>query len=106
MNALVTVPLVYVGIKQFDLMGAIGSWAIPELVGKTMLLLRLRRALSPTEQLLPYRELLPWRSLLVTLGTSALATRVLLSVRGFAANEWAHLAPRGLLWRLGQVRAA
>ncbi|MCY1081867.1 lipopolysaccharide biosynthesis protein [Archangium lansingense] len=102
-KAAVTVPLVYFGVRQFGLMGAIGSWAITELVGKTMLMLCLRRALSPTGELLSYRELLPWRALLVTTGATVLATLVLLSVRGFAANEWAHLAPSGLLWRLSQV---
>ena len=61
------------------------------------------RALSPTGQHLSFRELLPWRALGVTVGASALATLVLLSIRGFAASEWAHLAPRGLLWRLGQL---
>lgn len=102
-KALVSIPLVYVGIKKFGLMGAIGSWAITELLGKTMLMLRLRRALSPAGQRLSFWSLLPWRALGVTVGASALATLVLLSIRGFAATEWAHLAPRGLLWRLGQL---
>jgi hypothetical protein len=101
-KALVTLPLVYFGVKWFGLMGAIGSWAITEVVGKTMLMLRLRRALSPRGQVLDTRELLPGRDLLVTLGASVTMALALFSLLELAGPTWVHAPPK-LLWRFGRL---
>src|SRR5207237_441630 len=39
-KAVVTVPLVWFGMRRFGMMGAIGSWALAEVFGKAMLLAR------------------------------------------------------------------
>ncbi len=64
-KAAVTVPLVWVGVKHFGMMGGIVSWAVAELVGKATLLARVPKALGDTEgpylmrvwRVLPFREL-------------------------------------------------
>ncbi|MGQ0505141.1 MAG: lipopolysaccharide biosynthesis protein [Myxococcaceae bacterium] len=57
-KALVTVPMVYFGVKTFGMMGGLGSWAIAELVGKGLLLSRIPAALSTT-----LRAAIPWSAL-------------------------------------------
>jgi O-antigen/teichoic acid export membrane protein len=104
-KALVTVPLVYFGVRWFGLMGAIGSWAITEGVGKAMLMLRLRRALSPTGQVLSCWELLPWRDLLLTLGASVLAALLVLALRRLAGPAWFQYLPHSFVWSLGLLAA-
>lgn len=71
-KALVTIPLVYFGIKQFGMLGGVVSWAVAELVGKTVLFLRVPHALSTPEERVSFRQIIPW----ARLGQASLAAAI------------------------------
>ncbi len=98
-KAALTVPLVYWGVTRLGVMGAIGAWALVELVGKALLLARLPRALGAGSVL----EVLPIRRAAAALFASAV---------GAAALSMAQLAglslepTGGFLARLGTLALA
>jgi hypothetical protein len=69
LKALLTPPLLYLGMRAWGLHGAMASVAITELVGVTVLLLALRRAFGADA----VRHLLPQRALLQRGGAAALS---------------------------------
>ncbi|HYO71531.1 MAG TPA: lipopolysaccharide biosynthesis protein, partial [Archangium sp.] len=98
LKAVVTVPLVWVGVKQFGLMGAVVSWAVAEVVGKFSLLVRVPAALSTPEHALRIRDVIPWRELSkASLAAGAAAAGVFL-LRAGTVHAWGGL-PEGFLWR-------
>ncbi|HEX5753969.1 MAG TPA: lipopolysaccharide biosynthesis protein [Archangium sp.] len=98
LKAVVTVPLVWVGVKQFGLMGAVVSWAVAEVVGKLSLLVRVPAALSTPEHALRIRDVIPWRELSkASLAAAAAAAGVFL-LRAGTVHAWGGL-PEGFLWR-------
>ncbi|WNG57078.1 lipopolysaccharide biosynthesis protein [Archangium gephyra] len=98
LKAAVTVPLVWVGVKQFGLMGAVVSWAVAEVVGKLSLLVRVPAALSTPEHPLRIRDVIPWRELSkASLAAGAAAAGVFL-LRAGTVHAWGGL-PEGFLWR-------
>jgi O-antigen/teichoic acid export membrane protein len=98
LKAAVTVPLVWVGVKQFGLMGAVVSWAVAEVVGKLSLLVRVPAALSTPEHALRIRDVIPWRELSkASLAAVAAAAGVFL-LRAGTVHAWGGL-PEGFLWK-------
>lgn len=98
LKAAVTVPLVWVGVKQFGLMGAVASWALAEMVGKGALLVCVPRALSTPERALRIRDVIPWRELgKASLAAVAAAVGVFL-LRAGTVHTWTGL-PEGFVWR-------
>ncbi|QQR47488.1 oligosaccharide flippase family protein [Myxococcus xanthus] len=98
-KAAVTVPLVWLGVKRFGLMGGIGSWAVAEVVGKAMLLARVPAALSTPERKLGVADVIPWQSLGKATLAACAAAAVVFVLRAGAHGAWAHL-PTGFLWRV------
>lgn len=99
LKAVVTVPLVWLGVRNFGMAGGIASWAVAEVVGKTALLWRVPAALSAPEQRLRIRDVIPWHELgkaSVAALTAALAVIVL---RMGMQGTWRHL-PEGFGWRV------
>jgi len=92
-KAAVTVPLVWVGVRRYGMMGAIGSWAVAEAFGKAMLLARMPKALGA-----PLRWCIPWRSLGKASACAAAAACGVAVVRALAQPAYAGL-PGGFLWR-------
>jgi O-antigen/teichoic acid export membrane protein len=72
-KAVVTLPLVWFLVHRLGMIGGIGSWAIAELVGKSMLVLRVPRALSTERRKVRLAELFPWRELGRAAGAAAVA---------------------------------
>jgi O-antigen/teichoic acid export membrane protein len=98
LKALVTVPLVWVGVKRFGMLGGIASWALAEAFGKGLLLWRVPRALSTPSSRLTVARCIPWKDLgRASLAAVAAAAGVagLRAVAGGAAAGW----PEGLVWR-------
>jgi O-antigen/teichoic acid export membrane protein len=97
-KALVTLPLVYFGVRHFGMMGGIASWALAECVGKATLLVPLPRALSTPERPLSLRDVIPWRQL-AQAGLAALAAALaVVLLRALAGAVWTGL-PAGFVWR-------
>ncbi|NTX52632.1 spore coat polysaccharide flippase ExoM [Myxococcus sp. CA039A] len=98
-KASVTVPLVILGVKHLGLMGGIGSWAVAEVVGKAMLLVRVPAALSTPRRQLQLVDIIPWQAL----GRSALAAGAagvaVFLLRAGAQGAWMQL-PTGFFWRV------
>jgi len=61
-KAVVTVPLVFLLVKQFGMIGGIASWAGAELVGKATLFARVPKALSGPNLKFTWRDIVPWRA--------------------------------------------
>jgi len=99
-KAVVTVPLVWMGVRRFGMVGGIGSWALAEIFGKAVLLSRIPRALGS-----PFRRCLPWVSLAKASGAAALAAGGVVAVRAYAHPAYAGLPP-GFLWRALPLGAA
>jgi O-antigen/teichoic acid export membrane protein len=98
LKALVTVPLLWLGVRLFGMMGGIASWAVAEVVGKGVLLSFVPRALSTPARALRVREVIPWPELgRATLAAVAAAVGVF-ALRAGTASTWVAL-PEGLLWR-------
>ena len=97
-KAVVTVPLVWLGVRHFGMMGGIGSWALAELVGKGTLLLRVPAALSTPEQPLRVRDVIPWYELgKASLAAVAAGVGVFL-LRAGTGSAWGGM-PEGFFWR-------
>ena len=62
-KAAVTVPLVWIGVTRFGIVGGVASYVATELVGKGILASRLPRALGAPGAPAPLRALVPWREL-------------------------------------------
>ncbi|WP_375773136.1 oligosaccharide flippase family protein [Archangium gephyra] len=98
LKAAVTVPLVWVGVKRFGMMGGVVSWALAEVVGKFSLLVRVPAALSTPERALRIRDVIPWRELgKASLAAVAAAVGVFL-LRAGMVHTWSGL-PEGFVWR-------
>lgn len=104
-KAVVTVPLVYVGVKFFGMLGGIGSWALAELVGKLSLFVRIPAALSTPEHRLTFRTVMPWRSLGQAAGCAVGAGVTLLLLKASVA-PWSSVLPHHFLARIGVLGAA
>jgi O-antigen/teichoic acid export membrane protein len=98
-KALVTVPLVWVGVTHYGLLGGIGSWAIAELVGKATLFVRVPRALGAPGRPARLGELLPWGALLRAAGAAVGAAGAVVLLRAAAPHAWEGL-PEGFVFRL------
>lgn len=95
---IVTIPLLWVGVREFGMIGGIASWAIAEVFGKALLLARIPTALSTPQHRVRFTDVLPW----VALGKAALCAV------GSAGTVWVLRAltpdqvlelPEGVLWR-------
>ncbi|WZX16347.1 spore coat polysaccharide flippase ExoM [Myxococcus stipitatus] len=98
-KAVVTVPLVLLGVRHLGLMGGIGSWAVAEVVGKLLLLIRLPAALSTPERPLRLVDILPWPALGRASLAAGAAGAAVFVLRMGAEGAWGHL-PAGFLWRV------
>jgi O-antigen/teichoic acid export membrane protein len=98
-KAVVTVPLVWLGVRHFGMQGGIASWALAELVGKATLLARVPAALSTPERRLRIRDVIPWSEL----GKAALAAIAagagIFALRAGLLGTWVGL-PEGFFWRV------
>jgi hypothetical protein len=97
-KALVTLPLVYFGVRHFGMTGGIASWALAECVGKATLLVPLPRALSTPARPLALRDVIPWREL-GQAGLSALAAGAAVVVLRLIAGHAYVGLPTGFVWR-------
>jgi O-antigen/teichoic acid export membrane protein len=98
-KAVVTVPLVLVGVGRFGMIGGVMSWALAEVVGKSALLVRVPAALSTPELPLRIRDVIPWLELgKASLSAVAAGVGVFL-LRAASARAWVGL-PEGFLWRV------
>jgi O-antigen/teichoic acid export membrane protein len=98
-KAAVTVPLLWFGVHRFGMLGGIGAWAVAEVVGKVMLLLRVPAALSTPERKLGLWDVIPWPELgKAALAAGAAAVGVFI-LRAGARGAWGHL-PVGFFWRV------
>jgi serine acetyltransferase len=59
----VALPLVWLGLRAFGMVGAMGAWALTEVVGKAMLFWKVPAALSPPGARLRARDVLPGMAL-------------------------------------------
>ncbi|RYZ41313.1 MAG: lipopolysaccharide biosynthesis protein [Myxococcaceae bacterium] len=98
-KAVVTVPLLWFGVKHFGMMGGIGSWALAEVVGKGMLLSRVPAALSTPERKLGFVDVIPWRELGQATLAAGIAGGSIFLLRSGAHDAWVNL-PTGFLWRV------
>ncbi|WP_395834046.1 lipopolysaccharide biosynthesis protein [Cystobacter fuscus] len=97
-KAVVTVPLVWVGVRQFGMMGGVVSWALAELVGKCSLLVRVPAALSTPSLRLRIRDIIPWRELGKASLAAFAAAAVVFVLRLGTEHAWGGL-PEGFVWR-------
>lgn len=109
LKALVTVPLLWLGVKRFGMLGGIASWALAELVGKLALFVRLPRALAGHGAPVAVRELLPWSELLRGSGAAVAAAGAVLLLRAVVRAAVPHAwdgFPDGAVWRMLPLAAA
>lgn len=112
-KAAVTVPLVWLGVRWFGMMGGVGSWALAELVGKGILLSRLPAALSVPGRRLSLAGAVPWRALGQASVAASAGALLLVAFRkvaagalsSTAAHRLAALALAGLLFGCGYLLA-
>lgn len=97
-KAVVTVPLVYFGVKHFSMMGGICAWAGAELLGKGLLLWRTPRALSTDTVKRRLSEALPFRRFGQALLAAAVAALGVVLLRWLVPAGWGSLPP-GFFWR-------
>lgn len=98
-KALVTVPLVYFGVRGLGMMGGILSWAIAEAVGKAVLFLRVPKALSAPEQPLRARDVVPWSAFAHAAGAAAAGAVATFWLRALSEKAWTGL-PASFVWRV------
>ncbi|HVE82657.1 MAG TPA: oligosaccharide flippase family protein [Myxococcales bacterium] len=99
-KAILTVPLVWLGVKRFGMLGGIGSWAVAEAFGKAVLLARMPDALSAS-----FVKCVPWRQLGKASAAAAVAAAGVVAVRALARPAY-QVLPSGLLWRTLPLVAA
>jgi len=92
-KAAITVPLVWIGVRRFGMLGGIASWALAEAFGKALLLARMPKALG-----VPFRRCVPWRQLGKASISAAAAAAGVAVVRALAQPAYAVLPP-GFLGR-------
>ncbi len=99
-KALVTVPLLWVGVTWFGMLGGICAWASAEIIGKVTLLVRVPRALEHREGSLLVRigRVLPWPAL-SRAALAAVGAGVAVGVLREATPAVFAELPRGDLWR-------
>ncbi len=98
-KAAVTVPLLWLGVRHFGMLGGVVSWVLAEVVGKGTLLARVPAALSTPERPLRVRDIIPWRELgKASLAAVAAAVAVFL-LRASTHHAWTGL-PEGFLYRV------
>jgi O-antigen/teichoic acid export membrane protein len=97
-KAVVTVPLVWWGVRSFGMQGGIASWAVAELVGKLTLLARVPAALSTPERQLRIRDVIPWLELGKASAAAIAAAAGVFALRAGLVGAWGGL-PEGFLWR-------
>ncbi|MDC0707347.1 lipopolysaccharide biosynthesis protein [Stigmatella sp. ncwal1] len=98
-KALVTVPLLWLGVRYFGMMGGVVSWALAEVVGKATLLVRVPAALSTPERKLGLRDVIPWTEL-GKAGLSAVAAgAAVFALRFGLLDAWGRV-PEGFFWRM------
>jgi len=99
-KALVTVPLVWIGVTRFGMFGGILSWALAECVGKLTLLLRVPHALGHDDGSLVMRigRVLPWRDLGRASVGALGAALVVAGLREVTPTVFTGL-PEGFVWR-------
>lgn len=98
-KALVTVPLVWLGVRHFGMKGGIASWAVAELVGKVTLLARVPAALSTPERRLRIRDVIPWAELGKASLAALAAAAGVFALRAGLVSAWVGL-PEGFAWRV------
>lgn len=97
-KAVVTVPLVWVGVARYGLLGGIASWALAELVGRATLFVRLPRALGEGGVPVRLAELLPWGALGRASGAALAAAAGVMLLSAVLPHAWDGL-PEGFVWR-------
>ncbi len=98
-KAVVTVPLVWFGVRHFGTAGGIASWVLAEVVGKAALLVRVPAALSTPEHPLRVRDVIPWRELGKASIAAVAAAAGVVVLRLGTQSAWGHL-PEGFVWRV------
>jgi O-antigen/teichoic acid export membrane protein len=98
LKAVVTVPLVWWGVRYFGMKGGIVSWAAAELVGKATLLARVPAALSTPERPLRIRDVIPWQELGKAALAACAAAAGVFVLRAGLMGSWVGL-PEGFIWR-------
>jgi O-antigen/teichoic acid export membrane protein len=104
-KALVTVPLLYFGVRHYGMMGGIGAWAVAELIGKLMLLMRLPHALSSPQLKVRIVDLLPRRPLLTAAAAAGISALSVALLHGAFPGTWFG-ASAGLTGRLAPLAAS
>ncbi len=97
LKAVVTVPLLWVGVRHFGMMGGVVAWAMAEMVGKGSLLVRVPGALSTPTRTLRMHEVIPWGALGKASLAAVVAAAVIFPLRA-GTGTWSGL-PAGFLWR-------
>jgi O-antigen/teichoic acid export membrane protein len=98
LKAVVTVPLLWVGVRHFGMMGGIVAWALAELLGKGALLVRVPEALSTPAKALRVRDVIPWSELGKASVAAVAAAVGIFLLRAGAGGAWSAM-PEGFLWR-------
>ncbi len=96
-KALVTVPLVLLGIRSLGMVGAVSAWLCCEVFGRAALLARMPRALG-----VPIVHLFPWKELARAAAAAALAAAGMSLAQSFLAGS----APTGSFARPAAALAA
>jgi O-antigen/teichoic acid export membrane protein len=97
-KTVVTVPLVWWGVRSFGMKGGIVSWAVAELVGKATLLVRVPAALSTPGRPLRIVDIIPWPELSKAALAACAAAAGVFVLRAGLVGAWGGL-PEGFLWR-------
>jgi O-antigen/teichoic acid export membrane protein len=111
-KALATVPLVWIGVTQFGIVGGAASYVVSELVGKAMLAARLPRALADAGVRPALPALVPWSeisraatggALASIAGVAVLRAAPTLEASGTAATALYRFVPLGVALAVGAV---
>lgn len=98
-KALVTVPLVYFGATRFGMIGAISSYAITEVIGKAMLMVRVPEALSTPQHPLSFKDVIPALEIGRSLAAAAVGCMGVLLLRMVGSGLTTRL-PHGFVFRI------